>query len=442
MEKCSVGWRAARHALIVALLLLAVLACVDAHAGHDQHHDHDHRRKHHEQEQRDDGSVRAFVWSLLETYPLPSSFLVLALSSTAPLFLIYLLPPIPTLLLQVLVSFAVGAVLGDVFLHLLPEVISAAALAEYHQHSGHNHSLTGLAHSHSHTGQAIGMAVLSGLVSFFLLEKVMGAFGFGHGSHNHDNHSAHEHSHDHNHSAENHHNHIDITEKHEKILAQFAGGEAEQPKSLRKRRGKSKKRKQENGTAHHEDDSVKSKAHDHTHAHDHSAHDHSTHENESHFSHALLHTIASGTHCFADGLTVVLSFVSGGPAAGLFTTLAVLLHEIPHKLGDYAILIKQGLSKPMALRFMLFGSFGSFLGGIFGAGTYWFAGGQASVANPDGFLKQRVMPFTAGGLVYLALVGVLPTISATPRGYAGLFQTSLLLLGLAAGIGMMANMSH
>ncbi|KAI8815300.1 Zinc/iron permease [Cladochytrium replicatum] len=436
MQRCSAAGRAARHAWIVGLLLLGtVLVCVNAHPGHD-HHQHS--------EPQNDDSVRAVVWSLLETYPLPTSFAILALSSTAPLFLIYLLPPIPTLLLQVLVSFAVGAVLGDVFLHLLPEVISVAALAEYHQHSGHNHSRADSPHTHLHAGQAIGMAVLSGLVSFFLLEKVMGAFGFGHGAHDHDRHS-HEHgqTHDQNHGSENHHNHNHNAEKHEKNEVMLGEG-VEQPKSLRKRRGKSKKRNGENGAVH-EDDWPKSKNHEHAHAHDHWAHDHSAHDHsthEKHFSHALLHTIASGTHCFADGLTIVLSFVSGGPTAGLFTTLAVLLHEIPHKLGDYAILIKQGLSKPMALRFMFFGSFGSFLGGIFGAGTYWFAGGQASVANPDGLLKQRVMPFTAGGLVYLALVGVLPTISATPRGYAGLLQTSLLLLGLTAGIGMMANMRH
>lgn len=35
--------------------------------------------------------------------------------------------------------------------------------------------------------------------------------------------------------------------------------------------------------------------------------------------------------------------VSGGASMGVATTLAVFLHEIPHEIGDYAILVQSGL---------------------------------------------------------------------------------------------------
>lgn len=38
-----------------------------------------------------------------------------------------------------------------------------------------------------------------------------------------------------------------------------------------------------------------------------------------------------------------------GPAIGASTTLAVALHEIPHEMADYSILIKSGFTKAQAM---------------------------------------------------------------------------------------------
>ncbi len=92
----------------------------------------------------------------------------------------------PYKLLTVLLSFAVGGLLGDVFLHLIPH-----ALHPHTQEDGaHSHS-----HSHSHAqgegehdlAMTVGLSLLLGLLTFFVIEKfVRSVHGNSHGhSHGH-----------------------------------------------------------------------------------------------------------------------------------------------------------------------------------------------------------------------------------------------------------------
>ena len=57
-----------------------------------------------------------------------------------------------------------------------------------------------------------------------------------------------------------------------------------------------------------------------------------------------LNLAADFAHNFTDGLAVGASFIAGN-SIGLVTTLTVLVHEIPHEIGDFAILIQSGCSK-------------------------------------------------------------------------------------------------
>jgi zinc and cadmium transporter len=58
--------------------------------------------------------------------------------------------------------------------------------------------------------------------------------------------------------------------------------------------------------------------------------------------------IGNGVHNFIDGVVVAASFIAS-PALGIATTLAVVAHEIPHEIADYAILIRSKLSPRNAL---------------------------------------------------------------------------------------------
>ena len=57
-----------------------------------------------------------------------------------------------------------------------------------------------------------------------------------------------------------------------------------------------------------------------------------------------LNLAADVAHNVTDGLAIGASFVAG-PTVGTVTALTVLLHEVPHEVGDLAILVQSGCSK-------------------------------------------------------------------------------------------------
>jgi zinc transporter 7 len=76
-------------------------------------------------------------------------------------------------LLKTMLGFAVGGLLGDVFLHLLPHAINPHSHNdEGHDAHSHSHSHGEEAHDHSND-ITIGVFILAGMLTFFLLEKYM-----------------------------------------------------------------------------------------------------------------------------------------------------------------------------------------------------------------------------------------------------------------------------
>jgi zinc transporter 7 len=57
-----------------------------------------------------------------------------------------------------------------------------------------------------------------------------------------------------------------------------------------------------------------------------------------------LNLAADFTHNFTDGLAIGASFLAGR-STGIVTTVTVLLHEVPHEIGDFAILIQSGCDR-------------------------------------------------------------------------------------------------
>ena len=79
----------------------------------------------------------------------------------------------------------------------------------------------------------------------------------------------------------------------------------------------------------------------------------------------LLNLFADITHNFTDGMAIAASFLSS-PQLGVGTAVAVLFHEVPHEVGDYAILVSNGLSHMHAVKAQLLTATGAFLGCTFG----------------------------------------------------------------------------
>lgn len=74
----------------------------------------------------------------------------------------------------------------------------------------------------------------------------------------------------------------------------------------------------------------------------------------------LSNAVDNFTHGLSLGGAFVVSIRSG-----LFTTLAILIHEIPHEVGDFAILLKSGFSRWDAAMFQIITA----SGGLIGAGA-------------------------------------------------------------------------
>jgi zinc and cadmium transporter len=110
-----------------------------------------------------------------------------------------------------------------------------------------------------------------------------------------------------------------------------------------------------------------------------------------------LNLIGDGIHNFIDGMIIAASFVTD-MRLGVITTLAVAAHEIPQEIGDFGILVYGGFSKSKALLFNLL----SALTAMAGAVIAYFSFDQIV------WLKGFLIPFTAGGFLYIALVDLIP----------------------------------
>uniref|UniRef100_A0A8C3H7V7 Zinc transporter SLC39A7 n=1 Tax=Chrysemys picta bellii TaxID=8478 RepID=A0A8C3H7V7_CHRPI len=140
-----------------------------------------------------------------------------------------------------------------------------------------------------------------------------------------------------------------------------------------------------------------------------------------------LNLAADLTHNFTDGLAIGASFLAGA-GVGAITTLTVLLHEVPHEVGDFAILVQSGCSKRKAMKLQLLTA----LGALAGTACSLLAEGIGEAAT------AWILPFTAGGFIYVGTVSVIPELlrDAAP------LQSLLEVLGLVCGVAMMVLIAH
>jgi zinc and cadmium transporter len=86
--------------------------------------------------------------------------------------------------------------------------------------------------------------------------------------------------------------------------------------------------------------------------------------------------------------------------AGVATTIAVGLHEIPQELGDFGVLIHGGMSKSKALVYNYISAITAIAGGIIGY--------CASSINEISIVY--LLPFAAGQFIYIAAADLIPEI--------------------------------
>jgi zinc and cadmium transporter len=135
----------------------------------------------------------------------------------------------------------------------------------------------------------------------------------------------------------------------------------------------------------------------------------------------VLVLIGDSIHNTLDGILIAAAFLTSVPL-GLVTTLAVAAHEIPHRVGDFALLLHAGMSRQRAMVLNMATGLASVLGGI----VAYFGLSKAQHALP------YALALAAAGFLYIAVAGLIPGLHRRADPRTSLAQ--VLLMGLGVGV--------
>lgn len=205
-----------------------------------------------------------------------------------------------------LISFAIGAMLGAVFLEILPEAIKAGTNV-----------------------QAVTGTVLFGILLFFALEKLV-IWRHCHGDH-----------------CEVHAVHTDENCPENISNINSVKNTAIETPALAQSEPQTKYRAASGGT---QTASMLKVANNQAldHAHERSG---------------MMIMIGDTFHNFVDGILIASAFMVD-IKVGIVTSIAIIAHEIPQEVGDFLILLHSGYSKKQAFLFNLVSSFATLVGGV------------------------------------------------------------------------------
>lgn len=123
-------------------------------------------------------------------------------------------------------------------------------------------------------------------------------------------------------------------------------------------------------------------------------------------------------HNFVDGLVLGVSF-RVSPEVGIGVSLAIVAHEIPQEIGDFAVLLGSGMSRRRAFLLNYVAALTPVAGALV---SYWWAGATG--------IAPTLLPIAAGGFVYIALADLVPSLHHRRGARAGAAQIALIFLGL------------
>ena len=154
-------------------------------------------------------------------------------------------------------------------------------------------------------------------------------------------------------------------------------------------------------------------SHGHAHGHNH-AHDHGRDS-----ASGVLVIIGDSIHNALDGVLIAAAFLTSFPL-GLVTTFAVAAHEIPHRVGDFAILVHSGMSRGRALVMNMATGLTSIVGGV----AAYFGLQRTFGALP------YALALAAAGFLYIAVAGLIPGLQRRADPKTSLAQVVLMALGV------------
>lgn len=152
----------------------------------------------------------------------------------------------------------------------------------------------------------------------------------------------------------------------------------------------------------------------HEHCEAHEPHDHSDHGRS-----GTMIIVGDTFHNFIDGVIIAAAFMVD-VHLGTVTAMAIIAHEVPQEVGDFAVLLHSGYSKARAFQLNLISSFATLVGGVL-----------AYIALQD---MQQLVPYllalAAASMIYVAVADLIPGLHKRTQLRDTVHQVVLILLGV------------
>ncbi|OZC10761.1 metal cation transporter, ZIP family [Onchocerca flexuosa] len=136
---------------------------------------------------------------------------------------------------------------------------------------------------------------------------------------------------------------------------------------------------------------------------------------------AILNLIANFMDNFTHGLAIGGSFLMD-TKLGLLTTFSIVIHELPHEISDFAILLRADFNRWSAVKAQLLTA----AGGALGACAALFFHIECTTNGAS----QNILPFTAGSFINIALAQILPELMKETDSRQNILQWMCFLVGI------------
>jgi len=132
-----------------------------------------------------------------------------------------------------------------------------------------------------------------------------------------------------------------------------------------------------------------------------------------------MNLFGDAVHNFIDGLVIAATFLTD-IKLGIATSLAVFLHEIPQEIGDFGVLLYSGFGRKKAIISNFLVALTAVFGGLIG---YFLS------FSIDRFTTY-LLPFTAGGFIYIAASDLMPEIRKETNLKKSLVSFAIFIVGI------------
>lgn len=148
-------------------------------------------------------------------------------------------------------------------------------------------------------------------------------------------------------------------------------------------------------------------------------HHHAGHKQEEVHGFTYLNIVGDAIHNFLDGVVIAISFLNS-TALGVVTTIAVIAHEIPQEIGDFAVMLYGGFSRTKALVYNFLTALTAVAGALL---TYFYSN---AIENSSTY----VTAFAVGAFTYIASTDLIPEIQKEKNLRKSLTQFALMVFGI------------